>query len=377
LGQTPDQLYLDFWKQLQDPYPSVRKFLEKGVDPNIPFNYNPGGYDDPYFAPAEVFEMCPLSFAIRHGNVDLVKILLDFGADPMTSYSRDYYGRTTSAIIDAVQVYHTYGTEKEIFFLLIDAKIDLTQRTVGFNYLSNPDEKPIWYQNRGGETILHFWPTLFSWADPKLVDTVFTLGVKAGVDVNDHELAGYSPLMVAIGLGKYEAAEKILKFGGDLNLGMGPDSLTILHALSYEWSLDKLAYINEKGGRFDLLDKQGRNALHYLYKGALTKGIGFARRGFEDDDTVLFKIQTNSYKMIEIASFLITEGCDPFLEDNEGWSFVSLCQRYASPLFKKWLIEQGYVTPGFWLQLKISDVPFVKKLRFSDNFSGMTFTKPL
>jgi ankyrin repeat protein len=82
--------------------------LEVGVDPNVQTKLG----------------TTPLSFAVRHGNIPLIKLLLKYGADPNTK------------LYDGDSILHLANANMEIINILLEAGIDInTQNDKGYTYL--------------------------------------------------------------------------------------------------------------------------------------------------------------------------------------------------------------------------------------------------
>ena len=109
------------WMVTDDPMPLVRKLLDAGADPNLLVNDTPrarmrGG------SPRIVFAT-PIMRAAFSGDLDLAKVLLEYGADPLiksTDNESTLSAAAGTGFIHGYHFQHPYSVRLELIKLLIE-----------------------------------------------------------------------------------------------------------------------------------------------------------------------------------------------------------------------------------------------------------------
>jgi ankyrin repeat protein len=109
------------WLITQDPLPLVKKLLDAGADPNFLVNDTPrarmrGG------SPRIVFATSVMRAAFA-GDLELTRLLLDYGADPSIKSSDNETSLGAAAglgFIHGYQFQHPYSERLEVVKLLVE-----------------------------------------------------------------------------------------------------------------------------------------------------------------------------------------------------------------------------------------------------------------
>ena len=96
--------------------------------------------------------------------------------------------------------------------------------------------------------------------------------IKAGVNVNENDGYGYTPLRFAILNGKPEVAQVLIKAGADVNENNGWGYTPLLHAI-YNGKLEVAQVLIEAGADVNVKDKDGNTPLHFAAGGGRTEVV--------------------------------------------------------------------------------------------------------
>ncbi len=255
---------------------TMKYLVEHGVNVNIP-----GIFDG----------MTPLMAAVRKGSCELVKLILEHGAD---INAQDKKGQC--AIMDAL----SGGNEKIIDLLLqYNPNLNLKDRygTPIIFYISNPKQIVTLKKagmdldaqtNTGNTFLIHACEDISS---QSIIDTCEIL-LENGANPNIRGEYGNTALMRIISawsVNVLPATQLICKYGVDLNIQNNNGETALILAAEYK-KADVVKYLVEQGCDLNLRDDKGQTA-----------AIVAAKRGKDD-----------------VLKYLIENGCDLSIKDNDG-----------------------------------------------------------
>lgn len=157
------------------------------------------------------------------------------------------------------------------------------------------------------------------------------LFIEAGVNLDDVNAAGWTPLMISSFMGSEQTAAMLIKAGANVNVrdnrGYGP-----LHWASYQGFtkitkllLEKGAFVNSKSksGLSPLLQASARGHVE-IVKLLISKNA-YVNDGDEEGWTPLHKAVANGHK--EVVALLIAANADPYLPHNSGLTATMMAER--------------------------------------------------
>ncbi|WP_240875893.1 ankyrin repeat domain-containing protein [Shimazuella soli] len=254
----------------------VKDLLEMGVHPDM-LNYK--GYQLQY--------RLPLHHAIESGNRQIVKLLLEYGAD--LSYSNDFlelalrhteimkllleYGADPNPYTGSLSLLHiaTKNNQLEIMELLLKAGAD-TEAQVRGHYFYHPPLREA-QSKEAIDLLLRYGAevnselmgrfSFFTWpVDRGLVEVVERF-IDIGVPIDSGDLWD----MVISGRNSYEICKLFLEAGLDVNLPLKFDPSVLFKVISYNKS-DLIPLLLHYGADLDIRNDQG----YRPYEFALIRG---------------------------------------------------------------------------------------------------------
>jgi len=256
----------------------LKNILETGVDINVP-----GGFTT------------ALSAAVNTGNIDVVKLLLDYGAN------------VNIQDINGFTVIFSADIKNDILKLLITAGVDVN------------------IQDKYGKTALFFFENINN----------LRLLIEAGaiLDIQDNE--GRTALFYADYIGN-AIVELFIEYGADVNIQDKYGKT----ALFFFENIDNIRLLIYVYAVLNIQDNEGRTALFYAdyEKGSLLLYSGIDPN-IQDNKgrTTLF------YTDYEKGSLLLYSGIDPNIQDNDGKTALYYFSKKANLPIVKMLISKGAI----------------------------------
>jgi ankyrin repeat protein len=275
----------------------IQKIINKGFDVN--------GIGNPLNAP-------PLHLAITYNRHDIVKILIENGADVNATDPLNGY----TALMAALGGYPSpnYDTVKLLLERGADANRSGGEDVIPLFVASSPDI----YKNE---------------ASPEIIKLL----IESGADVNKLTARGFTPVMFAAGAGAANASDIIKIFadnGADINL-KGDDMLSALHLAAQKGDINVCKYLIEQGMNVkDRNNKYGRTVLHSalmprrgidteLLKLLLEKGAGINDKDAAGATALLYAC---GWLDFGVCKYLIENGADIKAKSNNGKTFADYLQ---------------------------------------------------
>lgn len=222
----------------------VRKVIDLGADINLPY-----------------YDKTPLGYAVQEGNVEIVNLLLEKGADPNTEFDNH------SLLIFAInQEIKTDKTQKfEITRLLVE---------------------------KG----------------------------KADLDISSSE--GDTPLHIAAGYGNLKLIQSFVEHGADIN-AKDENDRTPLHKAAIGWNLDVVKFLVHHGANLNSKDDNGQTPLHITTKWNEIKTIQYLLKhgadiNSKDDNGQSPLFEAIRWNSIETIQYLLKHGADRNLKNRWG-----------------------------------------------------------
>ena len=239
----------------------VKLLLENGADPNTPDSAGE----------------TPLSLAVGYRHIEIVKLLLENGADPNIPDSK-----RRALLYQTVQ----YGF-KEIAELLL-------------TYGANPNAK-----GGSGFTPLH-------WAVQKNNPEMVDLLLNHGANINEKGISGETPLSFALTYRDIEIINLLLNHGADPNITDGQHR-TPLYVATARITEEIVKLLLEHNANLDIEDKDGVAPLHWA-------------------------VQKNNPEMVDL---LLDHKANPNIKDKYGTAPLHLAGRDGNEEIVKLLLDHN------------------------------------
>ena len=244
--------------------------------------------------------------AVRYGNIDVIKALLDSGANVN---AKDNLGKTPVMIISPRE------KAQEIYKLLISYRADLTEKDMF------------------GDTVLH--NAIMVNSD---VETVAIL-TNNGADINTRNKEGVTPLHIAIQKDNPAVARLLTENGADIHTVDAKGKSSLVMALSGSQQMLE-AVVIEKNAM--TVDSDGNTPLHIAlindaplskvqYIISLTNDVNIRNR---DGNSALFLAVIKNRR--KVGELLLAKNADIFSTNTNNNSPLRLALRY--PSIQEWLI---------------------------------------
>ncbi|XP_069699656.1 uncharacterized protein [Periplaneta americana] len=306
-------------KELKD---SNMTYLEKADDNSRRYNVNMLSHMDEYINMQDDMDNTALSYAIQHGHVQIVTLLIDRGADCNLRNKND-----DSPLVLATRYRHV-----DIVKLLIQKGADVNARTkYGVSVIMAAAEcglvevvcllidkgANINERNTYGES------AILIAAKESEKDIIFLL-VENGADVNVCDKDGINPIMAAAKNGLVEVVSLLIEKGANINerneYGQSPILIAALHNHKHIMWL-----LAENGADVNLRDKDGINPIMAAAESGLVdvvsllidKGANINERNEHGQSPILIAALYNNEN---IMCLLVENGADVNLCDKDGFT---------------------------------------------------------
>ena len=256
----------------------------------------------------------PLIVAVQTGNLDCVKVLLNYKADIEEQGESfiDCYNELDKLwdyTESALPLFFAAGTGH------LDILSYLFEQGANVNASSSSDD---------------FWST------PLIVALItghidaFTFLIDKGADVNLQDHQGYTALHHAVKSENFDALSCLVHNGADVNLFTSYEHSTplMLACQSDFLNMDAINFLLNKGADVNLQDHKGYTALHHAVKSENFDALScLVHNGadvnlftsYEHSTPLMLACQSDFLNM-DAINFLLNKGADVNLQDHEGYT---------------------------------------------------------
>lgn len=319
---------------------SVKALLERGADPNV------------LCTSVDVDNISPLHLACEDGNLQFVKLLIQFGAHVNTEQTENGYPPFISAVnggnVQVIRLLLEHGADPT--FHLKDGS---TAIHAAISAEKNPAEsleevlkceeldvnEKIVDENNNAYTALHLASEV---GDPRMIRALLA----RGAEINAPASKMSTPLIIACEHNKVEAAIELIKHGADVTL-CSEDGTTALHIAS-AYSLELVKLLIEKGADVNATtttgDLQGATPLHIACEFGQTEIVKLLLENKANVNCRLYNGQPpliNACKsgVYEIVEALLKHGADAKLTSAGNTSALHVAVMTGSLEIVKLLLE--------------------------------------
>ena len=256
----------------------------------------------------------PLIVAVQSGNLDCVKVLLNYKADI------EEQGESFIDCYNELDKLWDYSESAlPLFFAAGTGHLDilsyLFEQGANVNASSSSDD---------------FWST------PLIVALItghidaFTFLIDKGADVNLQDHQGYTALHHAVKSENFDALSCLVHNGADVNLFTSYEHSTplMLACQSYFLNMDAINFLLNKGADVNLQDHKGYTALHHAVKSENFDALScLVHNGADvnlftsyEHSTPLMLACQSYFLNMDAINFLLNKGADVNLQDHEGYT---------------------------------------------------------
>ena len=308
----------------------------------------------------------PLMMAAAHDKLQAVKCLLKQGADPTLQGNKGwnvlhYASKGGNPEVIELMLSHVPSIDSRIKEgvtpLMIAAKNDKLQ-AVKYLLKQGADSS---LQDNYGWNVLHY---ASKGGNPKVIELM--LSHVPGIDSRTKK--GSTPLMIAARYDKLQAVKYLLKQGADpslqnndgwnllhfASLGGNPEVIELMlghvpniDSITKEGStplmiaarndkLQAVKYLLKQGADPSLQDNDGWNLLHFASRGGNPEVIELMLSHVPCIDSRTKKGSTPLMiaaldDKLQAVKYLLKQGADPSLQDNDGWNLLHFASRGGNP----------------------------------------------
>ena len=259
----------------------------------------------------------PLIVAVQTGNLDCVKVLLNYKAD-IEEQGESFKCRVfqpdaviRSTYLPEIESHHT-GTP--LFLAAANGNLDilsyLFEQGANVNASSSAD---------------FFWLTRkLPWHTPLIValknghNDAFTFLIDKGADVNLQDHVGYTALHHAVESKNFDAVSCLVHNGADINLFTSYKDTPLMLACQSH-NMDAVNFLLNKGADVNLQDRDGKSALHFACSDIcywLIQNLADVNMGDNHNWTPLMRASWN--RDVKKVAMLIENGAKVDLRDVNG-----------------------------------------------------------
>ena len=206
----------------------------------------------------------PLIVAVQTGNLDCVKVLLNYKADIEEQGESFRYLVFPPDDMWNVSKFESAYTCPPLFLAAANGNLDilsyLFEQGANVNASSSSESSDPWSVPFDGYL---FWHTPLIVALKNGHNDAFTFLIDKGADVNLQDHVGYTALHHAVQRRNFDAVSCLVHNGADVNLFTSINKHTPLMSACQFHNMDAINVLLNKGADVNLQDRDGKSALHF------------------------------------------------------------------------------------------------------------------
>lgn len=325
---------------------AVRLLLNYGASPN---SLAKQPHEDGYFSATDL--ITPLDFAAKYGRVNIMKVLIEYGAKVNLEFNIDmgysdegYLGIQKHNCCPALYFASKFNKIDAVNYLISQGAIVQPNSSYGLFTLS-----PAYIATKSGSievlealvkagvnihrNLSHqtFLQIAVEGNQPKSIEFLIT----HGCNVNERSLpSGSTILHLAVGSNSLECARILLKYGANPNLmnSLGWSPLSSMIESESHWNhksrIELMQLLIENGADLELKNKEGLTVLQRLIQ-----RFTFQNANFKSDS-----------KALDFFNLLIMNGANINARDNQGYTILYYAKQghmRHKEIIIEWLLNLG------------------------------------
>ena len=265
----------------------------------------------------------PLIVAVQTGNLDCVKVLLNYKASIEEQGECFTYLVFPSDNIWNLPKFESAYTCPPLFLAAANGNLDilsyLFEQGANVNASSSSEETDSWFLPSEFDDYLPIWRTPLIVALINGHNDAFTFLIDKGADVNLQDHVGYTALHHAVQSKNFDAASCLVHNGADINLFTSINKQTPLMLACQSHNMDAINFLLNKGAEVNLQDKDGKSALHFASSNIWYWLIqNLADVNMCDNHNCTPLMQASRKSDVKKVAMLIENGAKVDLQDGNG-----------------------------------------------------------
>ena len=265
----------------------------------------------------------PLIVAVQSGNLDCVKVLLNYKADIEEQGESFRYLVFPPDDMWNVSKFESAYTCPPLFLAAANGNLDilsyLFEQGGNVNASSSSEYADPWSLPSEFDDYLPIWRTPLIVALTNGHNDAFTFLIDKGADVNLQVHRGYTALHHAVESKNFDAVSCFLHNGADSNLFTSISKQTPLMLACQSHNMDAINFLLNKGAEVNLQDKDGKSALHFASSDICYWLIqNLADVNMCDNHNCTPLMQASSKSDVKKVAMLIENGAKVDLQDGNG-----------------------------------------------------------